>query len=221
MANGAVIFLFAGSFNPVHAAHKAAVEWALTDGGADEVWVVVSPQNPLKDSTQMAPLESRVAMAKLVFDNIARVRVTDFEKNLPAPHYTIDAVHYLMERYPDKKFKFLCGTDILEELPKWHCSGQLQSLIEFVEYPRTILPVSSTEVRGGEKQHLLDDKVRQYIAANNLYANHLEVAKRLYAQGKFGEALNELDLCDSEQAQTLKEMIGSILAFRNTDIYNP
>lgn len=214
-------FLFPGSFNPIHIAHVEAVKWALAYGSAGEVWVAVSPQNPLKSADELAPINHRVAMARIAFEGIKNVVVTDFEKDLPAPHYTINSVEYLMQKYPAHKFAILCGSDIVAQLPSWHRTEELQKLVNFVVFDRNIIDISSTELRAGKKSDMIPPRVAKYIKANNLYTDPLQDAKRLYAAGEFGLALNALDNYQSIEADALKEMIYDILAFRNTDIYNP
>lgn len=220
------IFLLPGSFNPPHTAHVAIARWALQSGGADEVWVVVSPQNPLKIDEQMATLDDRLAMTRLAFQGVDHTHVTDFEKNLPAPHYTINSVEYLLAKHPTHHFSILCGSDIIAQLPHWHRIHDLEKLITFVEYPRSTtstLPtfdVSSSAIRSGN-QTALPPLVKQYINTHHLYLSHLQRAKQLYADQNFGEAINELELAPEPEAKTLTQIIYNILAFRNTDIYNP
>src|ERR1700754_5193339 len=98
-APGQVIGLLGGSFNPPHAAHKAISETAMKRLGLDKVWWIVSPGNPLKNRAEQAPLNERVMLSRAIAKN-PRIEVTDFEADLPAPHYTASTIAFLKRRSP-------------------------------------------------------------------------------------------------------------------------
>ena len=111
------IGLLGGSFNPAHAGHLHISREALRRLGLDEVWWVVSPQNPLKGTDGMAALERRLAGARAVARD-KRVRVAAPEAAL-GTRYTVDTVAALRRYFPMARFVWLMGADILPQLPRW------------------------------------------------------------------------------------------------------
>lgn len=112
------IGLLGGSFNPAHAGHRHISLQALRRLGLDEVWWLVSPQNPLKATTGMAPLAVRLAAARGAARH-PRIRVTGIEAEL-GTRYAVDTVAALRRRHPDAAFIWLMGADIMPELHRWH-----------------------------------------------------------------------------------------------------
>lgn len=110
--------LLGGSFNPAHAGHRHISLEALRRLDLDEVWWLVSPQNPLKPAAGMAPLAARLASAEAVARH-PRIRATAIEAKL-GTRYAIDTVTALQKRYPASRFIWLAGADILPELHRWH-----------------------------------------------------------------------------------------------------
>ena len=109
--------LLGGSFNPAHDGHRHISLEALRRLGLDEVWWLVSPQNPLKERAGMAPLAERLAQARAVARH-PRIRVLALEREL-GTRYTADTLAALRQRFPDIGFVWLMGADILIELPRW------------------------------------------------------------------------------------------------------
>ncbi len=109
--------LLGGSFNPAHDGHRHIAEAALARLGLDEVWLLVSPQNPLKDAAGMAPLAQRMETATLIAEH-PRIRVTDLETTLGTT-YTAETLRHLRRLYPRLTFVWLMGADNLIQLPAW------------------------------------------------------------------------------------------------------
>jgi nicotinate-nucleotide adenylyltransferase len=114
---GLRIGLLGGSFNPAHAGHRHVSLEALQLLGLDQVWWLVSPQNPLKPAEGMAPLDERVAAARAVADHPAIV-VTDIERTL-GTRYTADTLAAFRRRFPRARFVWLMGADNLGQVPRW------------------------------------------------------------------------------------------------------
>lgn len=112
------IGLLGGSFNPAHAGHVHVSLEALRRLDLDEVWWLVSPQNPLKAADGMAGLAERMASARAATAPHPRLRVTDLEREL-GTRYTIDTVRALRRRHPHARFVWLMGADNLQQLPRW------------------------------------------------------------------------------------------------------
>ncbi|MGH6882409.1 nicotinate-nucleotide adenylyltransferase [Hypericibacter sp.] len=109
--------LLGGSFNPAHEGHRQISLTALHRLGLDEVWWLVSPQNPLKPEAGMAPLAERMATARAVARD-PRIRVTDIETRL-GTRFTADTLEKLTRRYPGHGFVWLMGADNLLQIHKW------------------------------------------------------------------------------------------------------
>ncbi|MGD9650513.1 MAG: nicotinate (nicotinamide) nucleotide adenylyltransferase [Dongiaceae bacterium] len=128
------IGLLGGSFNPAHAGHVYISKQAIKLLGLDEVWWLVSPQNPLKSKKDMAPFAARLRHAKKTAKH-KKIRVKDLEKKW-GTRYTFDTVTALKKRYPNHLFVWLTGADNWAELPRWHRWRDLLKLIPFAVFPR-------------------------------------------------------------------------------------
>jgi nicotinate-nucleotide adenylyltransferase len=116
-ARGMRIGLFGGTFDPPHAAHRAASLLAMRRIGLDRVWWLVTPGNPLKDTSGLAPLGERLAAARKLARH-ARIDVTDFEADLGIT-YTFAAISYLIRRCPGVRFVWIMGADNLRSFHRW------------------------------------------------------------------------------------------------------
>lgn len=132
------VALLMGSFNPVHCGHLAVARYVLARGLADEVWFVVSPQNPLKDPAELASFADRMEMVRLALEEIGdnRLGVCDAEASLPRPSYTFNTIRHLQNLYPDTQFIILAGSDIADQLPRWYRAEELRRMVRFLIYPR-------------------------------------------------------------------------------------
>ena len=113
------IGLFFGSFNPIHIGHQIIAQYLLEFTELDQIWIIVSPQNPLKDPDSLIHAYDRLEMCKLAFEDQDAIQVKDIELHLPQPSYTIDTLTYLKERYTAHQFSLIMGEDNLLSLPKW------------------------------------------------------------------------------------------------------
>ena len=101
--------LFGGSFNPIHIGHIALAKAALKECELDEVWLMVSPQNPLKQQEDLLPDRLRYEMAQRALEGIEGVKASDYEFRLPKPSYTWNTLQHLVEDYLDCEFVLLIG----------------------------------------------------------------------------------------------------------------
>ena len=115
---GRTVGLLGGSFNPAHAGHRHISLYALKMLGLDAVWWMVSPQNPLKSTKDMAPLKKRMQSAEAVA-SYPKIIVTDIERHLHT-RYTVDTLKALQQRFPATNFVWLMGTDNLRQVHLWH-----------------------------------------------------------------------------------------------------
>ena len=131
------IGLLFGSFNPIHVGHLIIAETVAYMDGVDEVWLVVSPHNPLKDSNSLLNPYDRLHLVRLALEDNPRVRASDIEFNLPVPSYTIDTMTHLQEKYPSHSFSIVMGEDNLGQLQRWKNYTQLLKYHQVIVYPRT------------------------------------------------------------------------------------
>jgi len=121
------IGLFGGTFDPAHAAHRAACMLALRRLGLDRVWWLVTPGNPLKDTRGLAPLRARVAAAQALAHH-PRIDVTDFEADLPTA-YTYATISHVKQRCPGVRFVWIMGADNLRSFHRWQRWGDIARLV--------------------------------------------------------------------------------------------
>jgi nicotinate-nucleotide adenylyltransferase len=185
--------LFFGSFNPIHIGHLIIANYMATFSGLKEVWLVVSPHNPLKLKSGLADKYDRLEMAKLATENAPQIKVSDIEFKLPQPSYTIDTLTYLHEKYPEKEFALIMGADNLVYLKKWKNYEILLKNYHIYVYPRAgaaikewenhpsitftntpEMEISSTFIRKALKekkniQFFVPDQVITFIESKGLY----------------------------------------------------
>ncbi len=142
--------LLGGSFNPAHAGHRQVAELARTRLGLDQVWLLVSPGNPLKPRAGMAPLAARLASARAIADG-RRVIATDIEQAL-GTRYTIDTLRRLKRLFPNVRFVWLMGADGLDGLAGWRGWRDIARLVPILVLPR---PPYNHRALGGRAAHTL------------------------------------------------------------------
>ena len=128
------IGLLGGSFNPAHEGHRHVATLARTRLGLDQVWLLVSPGNPLKPEKGMAPLAQRLASARRIADG-RRVIASAIEAAF-GTRYTIATLRLLLRRFPRASFVWLMGADIMEQLPRWRRWQSIARRIPFLVLPR-------------------------------------------------------------------------------------
>ena len=130
------IGLFFGSFNPIHIGHLVIANYMASYSGLSEVWLVVSPHNPLKQKSGLADMYDRLEMARLATEQAPQLYVSDIEFKLPQPSYTIDTLTHLKEKHPEKEFALVMGADNLSSFKKWKNYEILLSNHKLFVYPR-------------------------------------------------------------------------------------
>lgn len=130
------IGLFFGSFNPIHVGHLIIANIAFESTEIEEVWFVVSPQNPMKRNKNLLHEFDRYDLVQAAIGDDYRFRASDIEFNLPKPSYTIDTLTVLAEQYPKHEFSLIIGADNLASLPKWKNHDKILEYHNLVVYPR-------------------------------------------------------------------------------------
>lgn len=192
------IGIYSGSFNPVHNGHISLAKYLLDSDIVDEVWIVVSPLNPLKTtSDELIADELRLQMAKIAFEGIRDTKVSDVEFRLPRPSYTIYTLTFLQKQYPDYQFFLLIGEDNMAIFDKWKNYDEILRKYTILVYPRHVdtnssdnvlrhtnihiidapyIDISSTDIRRRIRQQqpltdMLPKAVIDFIKSNGLYDN--------------------------------------------------
>ena len=186
--------LYFGSFNPIHHGHLVIANYMLEHMKLDQVWFVLSPQNPLKQSVSLLNEYQRLHLVRLAIEGEDGLKASDIEFKLPKPSYTVDTLAYLQEKYPAEEFSIIMGSDSFQNLSKWkNYHWLLQHFPIYVykrpeyesvpSYPEArevqildapLLPISSTEIRqmikaGKSVRYLLPESVREEIEKSGYY----------------------------------------------------
>lgn len=162
------IAVYSGSFNPVHNGHIAVAKAALTQG-IDEVWLIVSPQNPHKKEGDLWPFDLRIKLAELAVTDLTSIKISDCENFLPLPSYTINTLEYLRDTYPSNQFRLLVGEDNLVRFHLWKDYQRILDFFGLIIYPRS----------QGQKKKFLNFPNSVRIKAPYLDVSSTEIRKRL------------------------------------------
>lgn len=130
------IGLFFGSFNPIHTGHMIIANVVRETTDMDQVWFIVSPQNPFKKSNNLLHEFDRLDMVREAIHDDYHFRASDIEFNMPRPSYTIDTLVYLKEKHPEHSFKLIIGEDNLAAFPKWKNHEVILKDFGLLVYPR-------------------------------------------------------------------------------------
>ena len=128
--------LFFGSFNPIHVGHLVIANTIVQQDDVDELWLVVSPQNPLKERSTLLADHHRLEMVRRAIDDNYSLRVCDIEMHLPIPSYTVVTLAALGEKYPDREFCLVMGSDNLLTFNRWRNYEYILSHYRIYVYPR-------------------------------------------------------------------------------------
>jgi nicotinate-nucleotide adenylyltransferase len=128
--------LYFGSFNPIHIGHLAIANYMVAFTDIDQLWFMVSPQNPLKQQATLLADHHRYEMVYRAVEEFPEFRASNFEFSLPKPSYTINTLTHLKEKYPTFEFVLIMGSDSLESLSKWKNYEQILDQFEIFVYPR-------------------------------------------------------------------------------------
>ena len=132
------IGLFGGSFNPIHLGHTALASYICEQGLVDEVWLMVSPQNPLKRDLTLLDENERLHMARLATAPYPMLRACNFEFTLPRPSYTYHTLQALRKAYPDCEFSLIIGEDNWQCFDRWYRGEDIVRETTIIVYPRDV-----------------------------------------------------------------------------------
>jgi nicotinate-nucleotide adenylyltransferase len=130
------IGIYGGSFNPVHFGHVGLAKWIIEHTDLDELWFMVSPNNPLKPADMLAPEEERLAAVREAIKDIPGLVASDFEFSLPRPSYTANTLRALQQTYPEHEFTLVIGEDNLAIFDRWREYEFILQNFRIFVYPR-------------------------------------------------------------------------------------
>ena len=128
--------IFGGTFNPVHIGHLALANYLCEYEDLDEVWFLVTPQNPFKKNVHLLDDHIRLEMVEAAIAGYSRFRASDFEFNLPRPSYTVDTLQKLSETYPEREFALIIGADNWAKFDQWKSPEEILRKYQIMVYPR-------------------------------------------------------------------------------------
>ena len=140
------IGIFGGSFNPIHKGHVALARQLLRRAQLDEVWFLVSPQNPLKPQSSLLDDNMRLEMARLALKDEPCLVASDYEFHLPRPSYTWNTLQHLSHDYPQHRFTLIIGADNWHVFSQWRNSSDIIANYPIVIYPRDGYPIDETSL---------------------------------------------------------------------------
>ncbi len=190
------IGLYFGSFNPIHTGHLIIANHIANNTELDEVWFVVSPQNPFKNTNSLLNEQHRLSLVKIAIEGEKKLKVSNVEFKLPKPSYTADTLLYLSEKYPKHIFSIIMGSDGFQNIEKWKNHKYIINNYNIFIYHRPgfliekttknvtildapLLEISSTHIRKNIKErksirYLVTDGVMEEIELKNYYKSNLE-----------------------------------------------
>jgi nicotinate-nucleotide adenylyltransferase len=186
------IGLYFGSFNPIHHGHLIIANHMVQHTDLEQVWFVVSPQNPFKQNHSLLNEYHRLHLINLAIEGEKTLKASDIEFRLPKPSYTITTLQYLEEKYPQHEFSIIMGSDSFQNLDKWKNAHVIMERYKIYVYLRPgyairedlvvntipldapLLQISATHIRelvksGRSIRYLVPDKVKEEIEANHYY----------------------------------------------------
>ena len=189
------IGLYFGTFNPIHIGHLIIANHMAEFSDLDEIWLVVTPHNPLKQKSTLLDDEHRLYMVQLAIADYPKLKASDIEFKLAQPNYTVHTLSHLTDKYPQHQFSLIMGEDNLYSLHKWKNYEQILTHHPIYIYPRIfdkeaenlkitsenifkidapIIELSSTDIRAGIKDNknmrpMMPEKVWQYVEHNLFY----------------------------------------------------
>ncbi|HVY76020.1 MAG TPA: nicotinate (nicotinamide) nucleotide adenylyltransferase [Puia sp.] len=186
------IGLYFGSFNPVHIGHLILANHVANNSPVEQVWFMVSPQNPLKPANSLLNEYQRLHLVRLAVGDDPQLKASDAEFHLPRPSYTTDTLAYLEEKYPQHRFYLILGSDSFTNIQRWKNASLLLERYPFLVYKRPgfeitttwdadltimdapLLQISATAIReavhaGKSIRYLVPDAVREEIERGHYY----------------------------------------------------
>ena len=153
------IGLYFGTFNPIHIGHLIIANHMAEHADLDQVWMVVTPHNPLKKKSTLLDDSHRLQMVHLATENFSKIKPSDIEFKLAQPNYTVNTLVHLQEKYPDHEFSLIMGEDNLKSFQKWKNYEVILAHHNIYVYPRISSEAENLDLKNHPKIHLIDAPV--------------------------------------------------------------
>ena len=187
------IGLFFGTFNPFHTGHLIIANYMVEFSDLDEIWFVITPLSPFKKKSSLLSNHHRLSLVNIAVEDYPKLKSSTVEFKMPQPSYTIDTLAYLSEKYPDRNFVLIGGTDILPSFHKWknyqilldnyslyiynrpaYDPGEYQNHPNIRFFQAPLLEISASFIRdsirkGRDIRYMLPQKVYEYIIEMHFY----------------------------------------------------
>jgi len=144
--------LYFGTFNPIHVGHLVIANYMADYTDLDQVWLIVSPHNPLKKKKSLLADYHRLTLTRVAIEDNPKLRSSSVEFDLPKPSYTTVTLAHLTERYPDYEFSLIMGEDNLRTLHKWKNYEEIVNSYDLYVYPRPLTESETLEMDEIEQQ---------------------------------------------------------------------
>ena len=141
--------IFGGSFNPIHNGHIHLARQLLREAKLDEVWFLITPQNPWKEQANLMPDDFRYQLTKAALRRLKRLKASDFEFKLPKPSYTWNTLQALSDAFPEREFILLIGGDNWVAFDKWYHYEDILAHYSIAVYPRKDAPIDPATLPQG------------------------------------------------------------------------
>ena len=150
------IGLFFGSFNPIHVGHLIIANHMVEYSDLDEVWMVVTPHNPLKKKSSLLDDHHRLQLVMRATEDYPKLKPSNIEFGLPQPNYTINTLVHLEEKYPQHQFNLIMGLDNLKSFKKWKNYERIIDEHELYVYPRISKAISDPDLANHKNVHIVE-----------------------------------------------------------------
>ncbi|MEN2401374.1 nicotinate (nicotinamide) nucleotide adenylyltransferase [Flavobacterium sp. MC2016-06] len=157
------IGLYFGTYNPIHVGHLIIANHMAEFADLDQIWMVVTPHNPLKKKSTLLDDQQRLQMVYLATEDFPKIKPSDIEFKLSQPNYTVNTLIHLHEKYPDNEFSLIMGEDNLKTLHKWKNYEVLLDNYDIYVYPRLETKVVNNEAITEEENFDLKSHPRVHI----------------------------------------------------------
>ncbi len=145
------IGLYFGTFNPIHIGHLIIANHLAEHTDLNQIWMVVTPHNPLKQKSTLLDDRNRLHMVRLATENYPKIKASDIEFHLSQPNFTVNTLAHLKDKFPQHEFSLIMGEDNLNTLHKWKNFDYILENYDIYMYPRITAEVTKNEINTLEK----------------------------------------------------------------------
>lgn len=177
------IGLYFGTFNPIHVGHLVIANYMAELEELDQVWLVVSPQNPFKEKDSMLPDFQRLDLVRMAVEDNLKLKASDIEFGLPKPSYTVTTLAHLKEKHPAHQFSLIMGEDNLRSLHKWYNYEYILKNHPIFVYPRVLTIQENKDAK--DRPRVLQEEHHITICNDSPHLNiSSSLIRKMIAEGK-------------------------------------